>query len=345
MFSQQQRRGVLYLLLIILVAVLVVDMYHRRANEQLPQSQQDIASTDSLYLFPFDPNTVTLKELRTLGLSKRLCVSLLRYRAAGKVFRIKEDLYECYNMTDSIYDAIEPYITIAKEYQYTKRDTTSYHRREPLALSKFLLDTVSVEYLRATGVLSRRQAEVFLDRHKSIVMRDMADVRDCYVVSSKAASKMEPYIIFPESKSSSTKLIDLNRADSAELRSVVGIGAKSVVEILKYRKLLGGFYSVNQLAELKVVTESNFERIITQISCDSCDISKIDVNFAVAKNLIEHPYISRTALRRLLRIREIKGGWSSIVELTQDNIFTREEAARLRPYLMFRPYTKLDENQ
>ncbi len=332
----------LYLLLIILVAVLVVDMYHRRANEQLPQPQQDIVSTDSLYLFPFDPNTVTLKELRRLGLSKRLSVSLLRYREAGKVFRFKADLYECYNMTDSIYDAIEPYITIAKKYQYTKRDTTSYHRPEPLPLSKFQIDTVTVEYLTATKVLSRRQAEVFIDRHKSVGMRDMADVRDCYVVSPSAASKMEPYIIFPDPKATITKLIDLNQADSAELRSVVGIGAKSVVEILKYRQALGGFYSVNQLAELKMVTESNFERIITQISCDSCDISKIDINFAVAKNLIEHPYISRTALRKLLKIREIKGGWSNIVEITQDDIFTQEEAARLRPYLMFRPYTKLE---
>ena len=104
---------------------------------------------------------------------------------------------------------------------------------------------------------------------------------------------------------------------------------------MRYRELLGGFYSVKQLAELDVVTESNYERILTQICCDSCKISKIDINFADPKELIRHPYVSAKALRRIVKQRQLKGGWSGIEEMIDDDIFDREEAARLAPYLRF----------
>ena len=58
---------------------------------------------DSVMLRHFDPNTATLDELLALGLSKHEAVSLLKYRAAGKVFRIPEDLALCYGIGDSLY--------------------------------------------------------------------------------------------------------------------------------------------------------------------------------------------------------------------------------------------------
>jgi hypothetical protein len=58
---------------------------------------------DSVDLRPFDPNTVDYDGLRRLGLSKHEAVSLLKYRAAGKIFRIPEDVTLCYGISDSIY--------------------------------------------------------------------------------------------------------------------------------------------------------------------------------------------------------------------------------------------------
>ncbi len=357
MFSYREKRGILYLLILILVVILCVDMIKRRSMESQMFQDKSVeivdtkTSADSISLFEFDPNVVTLKELNQLGLSKQVAVSIIRWRSAGKIFRIKEDLFECYNLDDSTYFALEPYIKIGDEYQYhrsheasTSPYKESFSRRATpkyLPLAEFMIDTVTAEYLSSTGVLSFRQAEVVIEWHKNSPMYEMNDLRRCYVVSEEAASQLEQYVVFPLRIKAPIQLVDINKADSAELRSVRGIGEKSVVEIISYREKLGGFYSADQLSELKVVTESNFEQIITQISCDSCDISKIDINFALAKNLIGHPYISQVALRRLLKIRQIKGGWSSIAEMTEDNIFNKEEAARLRPYLRFENYTDL----
>ncbi len=134
----------------------------------------------------------------------------------------------------------------------------------------------------------------------------------------------------------SKPLVELNGADTTALISVNGIGSKSAAEIMKYRELLGGYHSVEQISELKCVTEQNYEKILQQIYCDSCEIRKIDINFAAPKVIARHPYVSATALRKIIKQRQLKGGWSRIEEMVEDNILSEDEAKRLAPYLWFR---------
>ena len=72
-----------------------------------------------------------------------------------------------------------------------------------------------------------------------------------------------------------------------------------------------------------------------QILCDSCKISKIDINFAAPKELERHPYVTAQALKRIIKKRQLKGGWSRIEEMTEQNILSEDEAKRLAPYLRF----------
>ena len=292
---------------------------------------------DSTAMRPFDPNTATLDDLLGLGLSKHEAVSLLKYRAAGKVFRIPEDLALCYGISDSLYRQLEPWVRIGRKYAIAPEEyRTGRILPEPLPPQPFRIDTVSVRYLRAIGALSKRQAEAFVRWRDLSGIYDMEELRDCYVVSDSVAAALEPYVIFPERKAHPIEEpIELNTADSATLRSVSGIGPKTVVSILNYRERLGGFLRAEQLAEVPGVTERNYEKILKQIYCDSCKIRKIDINFASPKVLGRHPYIAPQALRKLLKARQLKGGWSTAEELVEENIMTRKEAARLAPYLQF----------
>ena len=122
---------------------------------------------------------------------------------------------------------------------------------------------------------------------------------------------------------------------SDNIPGVPGIGEKTVVSIIGYRDRLGGFLRAEQLAEVPGVTERNYEKILKQIYCDSCEIRKIDINFASPKELGRHPYIPPQTLRKLLKRRQLKGGWSTLEEMIEDGILTREEADRLHPYLRF----------
>ena len=61
------------------------------------------------------------------------------------------------------------------------------------------------------------------------------------MIADSVADLLLPYVIFPEPEPVRSGLIELNGADSATLRSVVGIGEKSVMAIIRYRERLGGF--------------------------------------------------------------------------------------------------------
>ncbi len=339
LFSEREVRALAFFLPLAGLAVLGLVLARPRTTvEDAARIEREYEErVDSARLHPFDPNRADYEELRSLGLSKYEAVSLLKYRASGKIFRIPEDVALCYGFSDSLYLRLAPYIRIGRKYALAPRDYTSERIvPEPMRPEPFLVDTVSAAYLQAIGALSRRQAQAFVRWRDLSGIRDMEELRACYVISDSVADALEPYVLFAERRPSPfEEPVEINTADSATLRSVVGIGEKSVVTIMAYRERLGGFARVEQLAEVPGVTERNYERILKQIRCDSCKIRKIDINFAAPNELGRHPYIAPRTLRKLLKTRQLKGGWSTLEELVKDDILTREEAARLAPYLQF----------
>ena len=341
LFSDREIRAIAVFLplagLLIIALMLVRPAADPEAARRAEAEMEEALPADSVVMSHFDPNTASFDDLRRLGLTKHEAVSLLKYRAAGKIFRIPEDVTLCYGISDSLFYRLEPYIRIGRKYAIAPQEyRTGRVVSEPMPPAPFRIDTVSARYLRAIGALSKRQAEAFVRWRDLSGIYDMEELRACYVVSDSVASALEPYVIFPERKAEPIDVpVEINTADSAALRSVAGIGEKTVVSIIGYRDRLGGFLRAEQLAEVPGVRERNYEKILKQIYCDSCKIRKIDINFASPKVLGKHPYIAPQALRKLLKARQLKGGWSTAGELVEQNILTREEAARLAPYLQF----------
>lgn len=339
LFSDREIRAIAVFLPLAGLLITALVLVRPSANPEAARRAEAVMEIrrDTTAMRHFDPNTATFDELLELGLSKHEAVSLLKYRAAGKVFRIPEDLALCYGISDSLYRQLAPWVRIGRKYAIAPEEyRTGRILPEPLAPRPFRIDTVSVRYLRAIGALSKRQAEAFVRWRDLSGIYNMEELRDCYVVSDSVAAALEPYVIFPERKPHPIEEpVELNTADSAALRSVSGIGPKTVGAILTYRERLGGFLRAEQLAEVPGVTERNYEKILKQIYCDSCKIRKIDINFASPKVLGRHPYIAPQVLRKLLKARQLKGGWSTAEELIEENIMTRKEAARLVPYLQF----------
>ena len=63
----------------------------------------------------FDPNTVDSSTLVHLGFKPWQAKNMVKYRAAGGKYRKPEDLKKLYGMTDSMFQALTPYIYIARE--------------------------------------------------------------------------------------------------------------------------------------------------------------------------------------------------------------------------------------
>lgn len=124
--------------------------------------------------------------------------------------------------------------------------------------------------------------------------------------------------------------VDVNMADTALLRRVPGIGGKISEAIVTYRKKLGGFYSVEQLRELKIVSPELLEWFEV-----SAEVRKIPVNRASFQALNRHPYISYEQTKALLQYIRLYGKVKDEKALIETGIFTEEEVERLKPYLTF----------
>ena len=366
LFSEEQRRGAVVLLPLLVIVVLLATVAERRTPKYVDVEESQKSEAEDVVLQPFNPNEFEYEELRAAGVPSEIAAGIVRWRRYGKVYRMKEDVALVSGVTDSIYAALKPYITIADSLaprsRYSdrqEREQGDNKRREVAVkneksakpsteLVQFRIDTASVEYLASVG-FSRKQAEVVVKYRDAIGgITSEQELKACYVVSEEMADRLLPYVIFTEQKSATENeakelekrtenaaLVEINSADMEALVSVDGIGEKSAAEIIKYRELLGGYHSVEQLAELNCVTEENFAKFLSQICCDSCKIKKIDINFAGPKELERHPYVSARTLRRIIKQRQLKGGWSRIEEMTEQNILSEEEAKRLAPYLRF----------
>lgn len=310
------------------------------------EESDDSSTPASTTLHPFCPNSANYRTLIDAGVPRDVAVSIIRWREAGKVYRIKEDIALCHNMTDSLYFTLEPYIIIDEEHRLKpkKYDTLAEHlapKHKPWAEPRpFCLDTVDTDFLREVG-FSLRQAELII-RYRDIIgnYRSIEEFERCYGVDSTMVARLAPYILFPSRDSLATPQritlpIDINSADSTTLCMLDGIGAKSAQKIVQYRELLGGYYDTKQILEIDIIQNDNFLKFSPQIYCDSCGIKKISINFAGQNELMVHPYLSNRMLRRIIKQRELKGGWSTIDEMIEDDIFSEEEAAKIAPYLDF----------
>ena len=130
--------------------------------------------------------------------------------------------------------------------------------------------------------------------------------------------------------------IELNSADSTDLLKLNGVGSVFANRILKYRDLLGGFYSTSQLLEVYNFSEESFQKIESSVSADTLLIKKIRLNFAEYKDLIRHPYFSKKQAEAVLRYRQKNGSFKDIFQIKTNDLVDAETFSRIRPYLSCR---------
>ncbi|MEG1543227.1 MAG: helix-hairpin-helix domain-containing protein [Tannerellaceae bacterium] len=136
-------------------------------------------------------------------------------------------------------------------------------------------------------------------------------------------------------KYSAGTVLELNAADTTELKKVPGIGTAFANRIVKFRKLLGGFYTVEQLREVYGMDEERYQALLPWFRVDASLIKKLTVNQLPADSLRKHPYLDYRQASVIHRLRKQKGSihdWSQLQLLEE---FTDVDRARLAAYLSF----------
>ena len=134
---------------------------------------------------------------------------------------------------------------------------------------------------------------------------------------------------FPEKKP--FRLVALNDADSVQLEALPGIGPVLASRIIKYRRLLGGFYEVAQLREIYGMTEELWLKCSPFLLADSTGMKKLEINFLSVTELGRHPYIGFSHAKKIVRQRDAGGKFTSKEALA--GCLSADSLHHLLPYL------------
>lgn len=161
------------------------------------------------------------------------------------------------------------------------------------------------------------------------------DLKRLYTLTDSLYLILEPYITV-ESKDRKMAValpdVDINQADTALWQTLNGIGPARARSICRFRDALGGFTSIDQVAETKNLPDSVFQKIRSRLILET-PIHKMKINLADEDRLAAHPYISRKQASLLVRYRKQNGYYSDIASVRNSMAFKDEmELMKIAPY-------------
>ncbi|QIA09401.1 helix-hairpin-helix domain-containing protein [Draconibacterium halophilum] len=295
----------------------------------------------SLSLFSFNPNTIGESALDSLDLPQQIKRNLIRYRAAGGGFKSKNDLQKLYGMSDSVFEQIAPFIDIPKPITKAQSKTVQkIEEKQPTGF--FDPNTASKKELEDLGLNSFQANNIVSYRNSGGSYKQAEDLLKIYGLDSATYKGISPYVkinaMVEAEKVFSEELImvELNSADTSDLIKLKGIGSVFASRIIKYRNLLGGFCSANQLMEVYGFTEEMFSAIQPSITIDTATIKPIRINFAEYAEMIRHPYFDKANVNTILNEKDKNGPIENLSDLEKLESVDAEFVEKIRPYVTCR---------
>lgn len=347
-FSRSERRGItILLILIFLLAIANKTIFYFEtpakidtelfdsARHKLALKNDSIIQHNSLgTLFPFNPNKIDSAALESLDIPEDVKRNILKFRQKGGNFYKKADFRKIYGVTDQLFIKIAPYLVLDSEEVksvpskpepvYFVFDPNNASDKEFLHLGFSEKQIVSIRnYMSKAG--NFRSKDEFL-KIRALTEKQKSMLSDYIEIKSDE----KPLQKSPELKNET--LLDLNSADSIQLKVLPGIGNVLSKRIVKYRDLLGGFYSEQQLKEVYGLNELNINQLSGKVTFDLKRIRKIDYNFADVKELARHPYLKKNLAEKIVNFRAKYGSIKDLEILRDSMILNIEEYQRLRPY-------------
>ena len=347
-FSRNERKGITILLVVIfLLAVANKLVFYFEAPGRIDAVLFDSARLELGYLndsmnrqpvagklFAFDPNTIDSSALENLDLPVQIRQNILKFRIKGGRFYSQTDFRKIYGMNDEIFNRISPYLLLKKvDILPNERNST---------FEMFFFDpnkATDAQFLRLG--LSEKQIRIVRNYQlKGGSFRTKEGFFKLWGLRDDQKKRLDSLIQIESTEISFASAtvtnaplpIELNSADSVQLELLPGLGEKLSKRIVKYRDLLGGFYSLSQLKEVYGLSEQTIQLICTYLTLDATKIHKIDLNFSDVNELSKHPYIQKNLAKQIVRYRTKHGNIKDLKVLRDSMILNIDEFNRISPY-------------
>ena len=231
------------------------------------------------------------------------------------------------------------------------------------ALFPFDPNTIGRPEWLALG-LSDRQIDG-LERYKSKGgrFRTKHDLAKMYSLRPEQVEQLMPFILLPDSIERRTypdrpkyahdttprwpkkeyvayerptfRKVEVNTADTLSLVALPGIGPSFARGIVKYRDMLGGFHSLDQLNEVFVLKDKPDAVIKLKelLVVDTLMMHRIPINTCTVEELAAHPYARWKIAKPLIAYRTQHGLFKQIADIKGCALVDEEVFRKLAPYL------------
>lgn len=234
-----------------------------------------------------------------------------------------------------------------------------------IELTNFDPNTASIEQMLKLGLGNSLSTRIEKYRTAGGQFRVKSDLKKIYGLPDSLYQSLAAYILLPETivrpstsnpkKPLSNKkasieakkesdpfepeafTIELNTADSLTLRKLKGIGPSYSSRIVKYRELLGGFTSIDQIGEVYGISDSLYKTLVPYLTLSETFVpNQLNINVATFKELNAHPYISYEQTKSILNGKSKFGKFNTAEDLKRLDLFDSIQIAKLTPYLKFK---------
>ncbi len=223
-------------------------------------------------------------------------------------------------------------------------------------MSLFDPNHVSYDSLVLWGVPARVAKNLISYRKSGGKYRYKKDVRKLYGLNDSIWTRMEKFVNLPSKiptqsweKTGSNQMskinlarrrqvsaFDLNLADTSQLMTIRGIGPVFSKRIIKYRNLLGGFYSKDQLDEVYGLSLPVLLVLKQAVVINSqFKYHKIQLNTFDYQSIARHPYLSFKQAKAIIAYRTAHGPFEKLETLKAIHLITDSTYIKVYPYLDF----------
>jgi len=218
----------------------------------------------------------------------------------------------------------------------TERQGSPGITSERAAPAPFDPNIASPQEMEAAGMPQRLASTIVRYREKGGRFRRAEDLLKLYGMSDSVYARVLPWVAIPERSDRAGREealnVEINSADEETFKLLPGIGSGYAARICKFRNALGGFHTLDQLAETFGLPDSVFQRIRPRLTLQQ-GVKPLRINELSADSLARHPYISPKQARVIVNYRTNHGPFRSLEELERTRVLSKDDIQRLTPDL------------
>jgi competence protein ComEA len=226
-------------------------------------------------------------------------------------------------------------------------------------------NTIGREEWRALGLTDKQIDGLERYQNKGGHFRTKKDLGRMYSIKPELFARLEPFILLPDSLTRKAypkkdrawekehaerkgpyperathsewtiRTVELNSADTIGLIAVRGIGPAFARSIVKYREVLGGYVSLDQLAEVYILRDKPDAvlRLKELLTLDPSLVRRIPINTCTADDLAAHPYVRWKLAKTLVAYRTHHGPFATVADIQGCPLVVDSVFRKLAPYL------------